>query len=252
MKGKSIGECLIADLDENLQQEVILHAQQSNPADEDGILNRIHRLGHASFRINGPPHTDSPTLYIDPWRIPANSPPADIILVSHDHYDHCSPSDIERISQESTVVIASRRAAELIGAGAQAIRPWQGAINIRGMSICPVPAYTVDKSFHAREFDGLGFLVSFMCHDIYYAGDTDLIPEMAKIGCDIALLPVGGAFTMNYEEAAEAVRRLRPTYVIPMHYGREIPGSKDDGWHFCQLVNGNAQALELPIEMEDR
>jgi L-ascorbate metabolism protein UlaG (beta-lactamase superfamily) len=85
-------------------------------------------------------------------------------------------------------------------------------------------------------------------HDIYYAGDTDFIPEMEHIGCDIAILPVGGTTTMGWEEAAKAAAVLKPGYVIPMHYGREVPGSWDDGRRFCLAVNSGSQAIELQIE----
>jgi L-ascorbate metabolism protein UlaG (beta-lactamase superfamily) len=212
------------------------------------MLERIHWLGHASFRINGPPHVDAPTIYIDPWRLPADSPPADLILISHDHYDHCSPEDINLVRKNDTLIVANPRAAELIGADVHVLRPWRGSITHRGVSIRAVPAYTINKAHHDPAYEGLGFLISLLRHDIYFAGDTDLIPEMDKIGCDIALLPVGGSFTMGYDEAVEAVRLLNPQYAIPMHYGQEIPGSKDDGRHFCQMVNGGAEAIELPIE----
>lgn len=214
------------------------------------MIERIHWLGHASFRVNGPPHPDGPVIYIDPWRLPPDSPPADLILISHDHYDHCSPQDVARIRQRSTVILASERAASLIGRGAQVLRPWQAAVDVYGVSVRAVPAYTISHAYHSKAFGGVGFVISLMNHDIYFAGDTDLIPEMGKIGCDIALLPVGGAFTMSYEEAAKAAQRLRPQYAIPMHYGREIPGSKGYGRSFVQLVNGGVQAVELPLENE--
>lgn len=212
------------------------------------MLDRIHWLGHASFRINGPPHCDGTVIYIDPWRLPSESPKADLILVSHDHHDHCSPHDIKLLQHRDTIVVANSRAASLIGKNVQVLRPWQGAINVGQVSVRGVPAYTITKAFHAKGFEGLGFLISMMRHDIYYAGDTDLTPDMEKIGCDIALLPVGGAFTMNYEEAAQAARMVRARYVIPMHYGQEVPGSGDDGRRFCHLVNSGCRAFELPIE----
>jgi L-ascorbate metabolism protein UlaG (beta-lactamase superfamily) len=161
------------------------------PLEEDTVIDRIHWLGHASFRINGPPHNDGTVVYIDPWR---------------------------------------------------------GGITVKDVFVRAVPAYTLNKAYHAREFGGLGFLISIMKYDIYFAGDTDLIPEMEKIGCDIALLPVGGVFTMNSAEAAEAARCMRPRYAVPMHFGVEVPGSKDDGRRFCQLVNGGTEAVMLPIE----
>jgi L-ascorbate metabolism protein UlaG (beta-lactamase superfamily) len=214
------------------------------------MLDRIHWLGHASFRINGPPHTDGPVVYIDPWRVPDGSPEADLILVSHDHHDHCSPADIARIRTPDTDILANQRAADLIGPGVRVLRPWQAAVDVFGVSVRAVPAYTLTSAYHERSYGGLGFVITLMRHDIYFAGDTDLIPEMETIGCDIALLPVGGAYTMSYEEAVKAVGLLNPIIAIPMHYGREVPGSRGYGRSFVQLLNGNVQAVELPVENE--
>jgi L-ascorbate metabolism protein UlaG (beta-lactamase superfamily) len=213
------------------------------------MLDRIHWLGHACFRINGPPHDDGPIIYLDPWRLPLDAPPADIILVSHDHHDHCSPADISRIYRDHTVVFSNQRAADSLDIPVQVMRDWH-CMSAHGVTIRAVPAYTVDDVYHDRSFGGLGFIITLMMHDIYFAGDTDLIPEMKTVGCDIALLPVGGEFTMGVEEAAEAVGWIKPLTVIPMHYGREIPGSRDDGRRFVQLVNSGVQALELVIENE--
>lgn len=212
------------------------------------MLERIHWLGHASFRINGPPHGDGMVIYLDPWRLPPDAPPADIILVSHDHHDHCSPGDIAQIRKPDTVILANSRAAALIGDNAQVLRPWQGAVNVGAVSIRGVPAYTVDQAFHAKSFEGLGFLISILRHDIYYAGDTDLIPEMTKIGCDIAILPVGGVFTMGFEQAAQAARIVRAGCAIPMHFGREASSSIEDGKRFCRLLENGIRAVELPVE----
>jgi L-ascorbate metabolism protein UlaG (beta-lactamase superfamily) len=187
-------------------------------------------------------------VYIDPWRLLDDSPLADLILVSHDHYDHYSPEDIEKISRPDTIIVANERAAALIGPRAQVLRPWQGGVVVGGVSVGAVPAYTLERAFHAKAYGGLGFIISMLRHEIYFAGDTDAIPEMDKIGCDIALLPVGGVFTMGYAEAAEVANRMRPAYAIPMHYGLEVPGSQDDGRRFCELVDEGTQAYELPIE----
>jgi L-ascorbate metabolism protein UlaG (beta-lactamase superfamily) len=150
--------------------------------------------------------------------------------------------------KSDSVIIANPRAALLIGERSQIMRPWQGAFNVAGVSIRGVPAYTINQAFHARSFDGLGFVISIMHHDIYYAGDTDMIAEMDKIGCDIAILPVGGVFTMNFNQAADAARAVKASYAIPMHYGREVSGSTEDGKHFCQTVNSGIVAVELPME----
>jgi L-ascorbate metabolism protein UlaG (beta-lactamase superfamily) len=215
------------------------------------VIDRVHWLGHAGFRLNGPPHGGPdarPIVYIDPWRLPDGLPLADLILVSHDHYNHCSPEDIEKISRPDTVIVANERAATLIGPRAQVLRPWQGGVVVGGVSVRAVPAYTLERAFHAKAYSGLGFLISMLRYEIYFAGDTDATPEMERIGCDIALLPVGGAFTMGYAEAAQIANLMRPMYAIPMHYGFEIAGSQDDGRRFCELVDEGVYACELPIE----
>jgi L-ascorbate metabolism protein UlaG (beta-lactamase superfamily) len=214
------------------------------------MLERIHWLGHASFRINGGIGEDGCVIYIDPWMLPPDAPPADLILISHDHHDHCSRQDIEQVQTGETVIIGNQRVAEIIGQGVQTLRPYQGAIIVGDVCVRAVPAYTLRHAYHAPSYGGLGFLISMMRHDVYYAGDTDLIPEMEQIGCDIAILPVGGSFTMNWEDAVKSVEILRPSYAIPMHYGREIPGSKDYGKCFCINVNGGVEAVELPVENE--
>ncbi len=178
------------------------------------MIERIEWLGHASFRIDGPP-----LIYIDPWRVARNAFHADAILVSHDHYDHCSPADVEKLRGPGTVVLTNTSAASILS-DATILRPWQ-VFNVGPVCIKAVPAY---NSHHPKEFGCLGFVISMNHYDIYYAGDTDLIDEMAMIRCDIAILPVGGRQTMNVEHAIEAVRRLRPRWVIPSHWGTPSEG----------------------------
>src|SRR5438046_2120380 len=172
------------------------------------MIERIEWLGHASFRIQG-----MPLIYIDPWRVARNEFHADVILVTHDHYDHCSPADVEKLRRPDTVVVTNHMAASVLG-GFTVLRPWQ-ALNVGRASIKVVPAY---NSHHPKEFECLGFVISLDHYDIYYAGDTDLIPEMSMIHPDIAILPIGGMQTMGVDEAVEAVQRLRPRWVIPSHW----------------------------------
>ena len=178
------------------------------------MIDRIEWLGHASFRVIG-----NPLIYIDPWRVTRSDQPADIILITHDHYDHCSPADVEKLRDPHTVVICNAMAAEIID-GATILRPWQ-VINVGTVSIKAVPAY---NSHHPQQFGGLGYVISMDRYDIYYAGDTDVIPEMPRIGCDIAILPIGGRQTMNAVAAVEAVRVLHPRWVIPSHWGSPSEG----------------------------
>jgi L-ascorbate metabolism protein UlaG (beta-lactamase superfamily) len=178
------------------------------------MIERIEWLGHASFRIQG-----MPLIYIDPWRVARNAFHADIILVTHDHYDHCSPADVEKLRGPGTIVVTNSMAAKLID-GATVLRPWQ-VLNVDRACIKAIPAY---NSHHPKDFEGLGFVISLDHYDIYYAGDTDLIPEMSTIHPDIAILPIGGRQTMGVENAAEAVRQLHPRWVIPSHWGSPAEG----------------------------
>ena len=154
------------------------------------MIERIHWLGHASFRINGPPHSDGPNNIYRSLAPPTRMrQPADLILISHDHHDHMSTSRYRTnsIVASDTVIITNERVAKTLTGDVRVIRPWQGAIRVGDVHVRAVPAYTTSSSYHDPSYEGLGFLISLMRHDIYFAGDTELIPEMSKIGCDIAL-----------------------------------------------------------------
>jgi L-ascorbate metabolism protein UlaG (beta-lactamase superfamily) len=198
------------------------------------MIERIEWLGHASFRIQGPP-----LIYIDPWRVARGAFLADVILVTHDHYDHCSPADIEKLRGPGTVVITNTAASALVS-GATVLRPWQ-VMNVDQACIKAVPAYNAN---HPPEFEGLGFVISLEHYDIYYAGDTGLTPEMATLRPDIAILPIGGRQTMGVEEAIEAVRQMRPRWVIPSHWGSASEGgSIVDVKTFMRGVEGLTEVI---------
>lgn len=186
----------------------------------------IEWLGHDAFRV-----TNGITLYIDPWQI-SGGPPADLVLVSHDHYDHCSPEDVAKIATRRTVIVAAAPAAAKLTGDVRAVHAGQ-QLEVAGVRVETIAAYNVNKfrspgaPFHPKEAGGVGFVVELGGERIYHAGDSDLTPEMAGVRCTIALLPVSGKYVMTAEEAAEVVRQLRPRVVIPMHYGA-IVGSEDD------------------------
>ncbi|WP_448576144.1 MBL fold metallo-hydrolase [Thermomicrobium sp.] len=192
-------------------------------------------------------------LYHDPFRIPDGEPTADVILISHEHFDHCSPADIARIRDvHKTFVVANPTAAntrELVPP-VHVIRPGDEVQHGR-LSIRAVPAYNVNKfrspgvPFHPREREHVGFICRAEDVTWYFAGDTDAIPEMAQFGpVDYAFLPVSGTYVMTAEEAAEAVRMLRPRVVIPMHYGT-IVGSVEDARRLAALVGDVAEVRIL-------
>ncbi len=209
--------------------------------DAKELVSRLHWLGHDSFRLDGPP-----VIYFDPWRLSGRPPRADLVLVSHEHSDHCSPKDVKKVSGPETVVIANAGAAKKLR-GAQAVRPGD-RLTAAGVEIEAVRAYNVSKfrspgvPFHPKEAEHVGYVVTVDGVRIYFTGDTDHIPEMADIACDVALLPVSGTYVMTVEEAAEAARTLRPQIVVPMHYGSGI-GTADDGRRFTELYEGEVVVL---------
>lgn len=206
------------------------------------LIDKLHWLGHDSFRLDGPP-----VIYFDPVDLGDDPPQADLVLVSHEHHDHCSPKDVERITGPNTEILASPAAAAKLP-GARAIRPGD-RVTAAGVEVEAVPAYNVNKfrspgvPFHPRDAQHVGYVVTMEGSRVYFAGDTDAIPEMADIDCDLALLPVSGTYVMTAEEAAEAAKTLDPEIVVPMHYGAGI-GSSEDGQRLAELYDGEVTLLE--------
>ncbi len=191
--------------------------------------NRIHWLGHASVLIEG-----KKNIYIDPWELKPGLPQADIILITHSHYDHCSRPDIERISTPETVIFAPPDCAECLPAGFHPVSPGMET-SVAGVGIETIPAYNIGKQFHPRENNWVGYLVEMGGEKIYHAGDTDYIPEMERIAADTVLLPVGGTYTMDPEQAARAADRIGAKLAIPIHYNR-IVGSTSEAKQFRELT----------------
>jgi len=202
------------------------------------LLERLHWLGHASFCLDGPP-----MIYFDPWQLRGKLPTADVILVSHEHYDHCSPADIRKISGPATIIVASTTAAAKLSGDVRVLRPG-GRLTVAGVEIEAVPAYNVDKTFHPKRAGHVGFVVTVGGERLYFAGDTDHIPEMKDIRCDVALLPVGGTYTMDAAQAAQAAAEIRPRVAVPMHYGEGGIGTPGDGARFRRLYSGEVVILE--------
>ena len=202
----------------------------------DELLKNVHWLGHASFRLNG-----EKVVYIDPYQLKTTQP-ADIILITHGHYDHCSPDDVRKIRQATTAIVATGDCASKLGGEVRVIKAGE-VITLQGVSIEAVPAYNIGKSYHPKEAGGLGYIVTLNGVRIYHAGDTDHTPEMDAVRADVALLPVGGKYTMDAREAAEAVNAMKPKVAVPMHWGN-IVGSKADAERFAQLCQVPVRILE--------
>ncbi len=212
------------------------------------MLENIHWLGHDSFRLDG-----SVTVYIDPWKLPAGLPPAGLILVTHEHFDHLSLPDIEALAGPGTVVVGpSSVTAQVPGRTPITLAAGETS-EVDGVEITAVPAYNVDKfrspgeQFHPRAAGGLGYVVALDGVRYYHAGDTDTVPEMADVRCDVALLPVGGTYTMTAEEAAAACDLIHAAAAVPMHYG-EVVGDAGDAERFRDLCR--IPVTILPLERE--
>jgi L-ascorbate metabolism protein UlaG (beta-lactamase superfamily) len=204
-------------------------------------------LGHDGFRIR-----NGKVLYVDPFKIEGGGPKADIVLLSHEHFDHCNVDDLKKIVTPETVIVAhSQSKGELGKLKAKQIKIVKPGdkINIGDVTVEAVPAYNLNKFrepgkvFHPKEDGKVGFILTVNGVRIYHAGDTDHIPEMKSIRTDIALLPVSGTYVMTAKEAAEAAEDINPKLAIPMHYGA-IVGDRSDAETFKGLVRCEVRILE--------
>lgn len=191
---------------------------------------KLERLGHASFKIS-----DKLKIFIDPFDL-KNEEKADLIFVTHEHYDHCSTEDIKKIAKDDTVVVATEDCiAKLRNFKLLPVLPGR-SYEAKGIKFQTVPAYNLAKAFHTRASNWVGYVIEVEGIRIYHAGDSDFVPEMKELKeIDIALVPIGGTYTMNAEEAAKAINSFKPKIAIPIHYGK-IVGSERDAEKFKELV----------------
>jgi len=203
------------------------------------MIEKISWLGHASFKIKGA----GIVLYIDPWKLKGKIEPADIILVGHSHYDHFSPADIQKISRPMTILVVPGDCAKQLKGNIKIMKPGD-ILTVDNVTIESVPAYNPNKAYHPKANKWMGFIVTLDKERLYYASDTDLIPEMKEVkNIDVALFPVGGTYTMNPEEAAEAAEIVNPEIAVPYHYG-DIVGSEEDAQSFASLYSGQTRILK--------
>jgi L-ascorbate metabolism protein UlaG (beta-lactamase superfamily) len=204
------------------------------------MIDKIFRLNHDAFRIEG-----EKIVYTDPFKLTAGEPKADLILITHDHFDHCSPEDIEKVVQDSTTMVAPescRAQLETLPGTLRIIAPGE-SLEAQGVAVEAVPAYNVDKDFHPKDNGWVGYIFTLGGRRIYHAGDTDHIPEMKDLQADIALLPVSGTYVMTAEQAIAAAEDIGPEVVIPMHYD-DIVGTAADAQRFAAGYSGKTVIKE--------
>jgi len=204
------------------------------------MLDFIRVNTHSSIRIE-----DEKVIYIDPFKIENAVNDADIILITHSHFDHFSPDDIRKVMKSDTILVcpASMNEADEMGLSAVKVIPYE-QLEINGISIETVPAYNNSKPFHPKNNNWVGYIINIKNNGrIYIAGDTDATEDNKKVKCDIALVPIGGTFTMTANEAAELINHIKPEYAIPVHYG-SVAGKADDADRFRKSVNPEITVIE--------
>ncbi len=206
------------------------------------MLDEITWYDHATFRIDG-----EKVVYIDPWEFDGG-PKADIVLVSHDHFDHCSREDVDKVAGPDTVVVTTADCAPKFSDAYEVVVLKPGAsTKVEGVPIEGVPAYNPAKKFHPRSNDWLGFVITMNGKRYYYVGDSDVTPEMKAVKADVIMVPVGGTYTMDAQEAAEAVSQMDVQVAVPYHWGK-IVGSLDDANTFQERCDKEVVILPKALK----
>lgn len=208
------------------------------------MLDNVEVLCHSSIRIN-----KDKVIYIDPFRINKNYNDADIIFITHDHYDHYSEEDIDKVIKEGTTfIIPEELLTKLLVKGYNKndiITVEAGKQYItRGIKFETIPAYNTNKAFHPKENEWVGYIIEIKGIRYYIAGDTDITEENRKVKCDVALVPVGGTYTMDFKEAAQLINEIKPKIAVPTHY-EDVVGTKQDATDFIRLLHPITKGIIL-------
>ena len=197
-------------------------------------MNNIELLGHSGIKIIG-----ESTIYVDPYKVENPINDADYIFITHSHYDHYSPEDVAKLKKENAVIIVPNDLVnEVTKLGFKniiGVVP-KNQYKLENISFITVNSYNIGKSFHPKENNWVGYIINVNNTKYYITGDTDFVEEMKEVKCDIALVPIGGTYTMDYKDAARFVNEIKPKIVIPIHYG-SIVGTREDAIEFKKSVN---------------
>ena len=208
------------------------------------MLENIEVLYHSSIKIK-----DNKIIYIDPFKIDKDYNDADIVFITHDHFDHYSEEDIDKVINENTTIIIPEELLTKIlrkGINKNAVITVESnkEYMVQGIKFETIPAYNTNKTFHPKENYWVGYIITLDGIRYYIAGDTDITEENRKVKCDVAFVSVGGTYTMNYSEAAELVNIIKPKIAVPIHYG-SVVGTKQDATDFIKLLNPSIKGIIL-------
>ena len=208
------------------------------------MLDNIEVFTQSSIRIKNA----YSTIYLDPFRLKEEPHDADYVFITHPHYDHFSIEDIKKVIKRETIMIVPEKmeddASELRPEVKDFVAVKPGIYKeINGLEIETVPAYNTIKPFHPKRAEWLGYILRIDNKRIYISGDTGATKDARQVKCDIALIPIGGTYTMDVKKAAELINLIRPEYAIPTHYGSSV-GNKTDGQTFASLVKKPIKVIE--------
>lgn len=208
------------------------------------MLENVEVLCHSSIRIN-----KDKVIYIDPFKIDKHYNNADIIFITHDHYDHYSEEDIDKVRKEGTIfIVPEELLTKLLVKGYNkndiiTVEPNKQYM-IQGIKFETIPAYNTNKAFHPKENEWVGYIIEIKGIRYYIAGDTDITEENKKVKCDVAFVPVGGTYTMDFKEAAQLINEIKPKIAVPTHYG-DIVGTEQDATDFIRLLHPITKGINL-------
>lgn len=211
------------------------------------MLENIDVLCHSSIRIN-----KEKIIYIDPFKIDKNYKDADLIFITHDHYDHYSEDDIDKVKKDETVfIVPEKLLTKLLVRGYNknniiTVEPNMQYM-VEGIKFETIPAYNINKQFHPKENEWVGYVIEIKGIRYYIAGDTDITEENKKVKCDVAFIPVGGTYTTDFKEAAQLVNEIKPKIAVPTHYG-SVVGTKQDATDFVRLLHPIIKGIILMQE----
>ena len=208
------------------------------------MLENIEVLCHSSIKIN-----EEKVIYVDPFKIDKNYNDADIIFITHDHYDHYSEEDIDKVKKADTVIVAPEELlTKLLRKGFRqdyiiTVDPDEEDM-VEGIKFETVAAYNTNKQFHPKENGWVGYIIEIKGVRYYIAGDTDVTEENQKVKCDVAFVPVGGTYTMDFKEAAYLINEIKPKIAVPTHYG-SVVGTNQDATDFVRLLHPTTKGIIL-------